>query len=86
MHATQVGDSYSTLKEARDAGRELVEHGEYTELVVKSKVLRGHNTDVLALISRPEPESSNVTLSVTTKTPKSGAPITGYACCFDVHS
>ena len=83
----KLSGPHATMPEARQAGLDLLEQQpQRSRLEVRAEVLRQDAGPALAVIERSAPDTAKVTLRVTTRMPKHGAPIAGHLVAFDYHS
>jgi hypothetical protein len=76
----------NTQAEARAKAIELMKNKEnISSLSIEARITRADGNPALVRITRPEPETSTVTLRVKTVEPKPGAKTEGYLVAFSYH-
>lgn len=84
-NSKNIQKGFASEKEACDEAARLMneEGGErFRKLVVKPYVKTGKSSGNLAVISRPEPETANITVKATVQIPTPDAPVTEYGVRF----
>lgn len=82
-----IGEPYTSQSDARAAAINLVNaNPQVASLVVRAVIVRESGNTNLVTISRPEPDTSQITLDVTTSEVKPGAKQSDWLVSFNVHT